>query len=596
MPAHRAPRLRSLALLALGVSLALALGAVPTYEAWRAARHHRAAAERTLQEYAGFAARSYVQMLGSRTYIAVTSVFAPLGAADKRHAGGPMALRHVRRAADEWMRCRCGPALRPEYLYRVRLRDGAIEFDGPAPSAARRAWLLAEARVVAGWPAAKKWSYAASADTTGPDLHFAYMTVWRDTAGVPVALYGFGVHPDTLRAALLADTAKAHVPLLPVAGAERIPADSLLSLAAVDSAQRRVLPISRRAYPLTYAAVVPGNASVGELQIRAALNPAVAGALLVGGLPPSRTPLLVAMLALTVALLGTLVWVAARAMELARLRADFVASVSHELRTPLAQILLFAESVQLGRMRSRRDVLRASDVIVTETRRLMQLVGNLLLFGRTARGAYEPARTPTALAPLVREVLDGFAPVAAAAESRVRAPRLDDVVVPADGDALRQVLLNLLDNAVKYGPPGQVIGVGVALVGDRARVWVEDEGPGIPAADRARAWEPFVRLRRERETGGAGSGIGLAVVREIVERHGGTACIESTPAGGACVVVELPRARERAAHEALAADRRRVPPPPRGAPDAEPAPAERHDAVRDAERDAARDDTDGDER
>ena len=263
------------------------------------------------------------------------------------------------------------------------------------------------------------------------------------------------------------------------------------------------------------------------------------------------------MAAMAAALLVTLVVLTVRAMELARLRAEFVASVSHELRTPLAQILLFAESVQLGRMRTRKDVLRASDVIVTETRRLMQLVGNLLLFGKTARGAFRATRTPTALAPLVREVMEGFAPLAAVAESRVRTLRLDDIVAPADGDALHQVLLNLLDNAVKYGPPGQAIGVGLALVGDRARLWVEDEGPGIPPADRARAWQPFVRLRVESEGAAAGSGIGLAVVREIVAQHGGTARIESTPAGGACVVVELPEARERSASERLDGDRPR---------------------------------------
>jgi signal transduction histidine kinase len=102
------------------------------------------------------------------------------------------------------------------------------------------------------------------------------------------------------------------------------------------------------------------------------------------------------------------------------------------------------------------------------------------------------------------------------------------------------VLLNLLDNAVKYGPRGQTISLGLALADGRARLWVEDEGPGIPPGDRARVWRPFVRLARDVDRQTAGSGIGLSLVREIVTRHRGTARIEGTPAGGTRVVVELP--------------------------------------------------------
>jgi signal transduction histidine kinase len=108
---------------------------------------------------------------------------------------------------------------------------------------------------------------------------------------------------------------------------------------------------------------------------------------------------------------------------------------------------------------------------------------------------------------------------------------------------MRQVLLNLLDNAVKYGPRGQTVSLGLALTDGRARLWVEDEGPGIPPSDRARVWRPFVRLARDVDRQTAGSGIGLSLVREIVIRHRGTARFESSPAGGTRVVVELPGAR-----------------------------------------------------
>jgi signal transduction histidine kinase len=115
-----------------------------------------------------------------------------------------------------------------------------------------------------------------------------------------------------------------------------------------------------------------------------------------------------------------------------------------------------------------------------------------------------------------------------------------NAVVSFDRDALRQILLNLLDNAVKYGPAGQTITVSSEIVGDRARISVEDQGPGIPHTDRLRVWEPYVRLNRDVESATGGSGIGLSVVRELVTLHGGRTRAEGAPSGGARVVIELP--------------------------------------------------------
>jgi signal transduction histidine kinase len=193
-------------------------------------------------------------------------------------------------------------------------------------------------------------------------------------------------------------------------------------------------------------------------------------------------------------------------------------------------------------MRTRRDVRVAGGVIVGEARRLLRLVDNVLLFGRENR-RLEVQMKEEPLAALVRDVVAGFAPVAAAVETRLATVRVDDVAAPVDDEAIRQVLLNLLDNAVKYGPRGQTVSLGLALADGRARLWVEDEGPGIPPGDRARVWRPFVRLARDVDRQAAGSGIGLSLVREIVTRHRGTATIEGTPGGGTRVVVELPGAR-----------------------------------------------------
>ncbi len=117
----------------------------------------------------------------------------------------------------------------------------------------------------------------------------------------------------------------------------------------------------------------------------------------------------------------------------------------------------------------------------------------------------------------------------------------DGVVAPVDADALRQMLVNLLDNAVKYGPADQLITVRLEAAEGKACIRVEDQGPGIPAADRERIWGRFWRLERDRGTAVAGTGIGLSVVRELVALHGGRAWAEDARGGvGACFVIELP--------------------------------------------------------
>jgi len=137
-------------------------------------------------------------------------------------------------------------------------------------------------------------------------------------------------------------------------------------------------------------------------------------------------------------------------------------------------------------------------------------------------------------------LVENFAPIAAARRMRITAPEGGNVVAPVDADALRQMLINLLDNAVKYGPEGQRIAVALAAENGTARVLVDDEGPGVPAGDRERIWERFWRLQRDRGSAVAGTGIGLAVVRELAELHGGRSWVEDAPAGGARFVIEVP--------------------------------------------------------
>jgi signal transduction histidine kinase len=285
---------------------------------------------------------------------------------------------------------------------------------------------------------------------------------------------------------------------------------------------------------------------MGRVQVQVALRPDLAPKLVIGGMPRSNVPMLLSLLALTAVLVVAALLQLRREYELSRLRADFVSGVSHELRTPLAQIRMFSETLLLGRVRSDEERERSLEIIDQESRRLTHLVENLLHFSRSERRLTRLSPAPASLAPLLREAAEGFAPLAAARGVSLWTELTDGVVAPVDADALRQMLLNLLDNAVKYGPSGQTVTLSLKVTDGRALVCVDDQGPGIPAADRERIWDRFWRLERDRGSAVAGTGIGLSVVRELVALHGGRVWAEDAPASerggraGSRFVIELP--------------------------------------------------------
>jgi signal transduction histidine kinase len=201
---------------------------------------------------------------------------------------------------------------------------------------------------------------------------------------------------------------------------------------------------------------------------------------------------------------------------------------------------MFAETLLLDRVRSEDERSRYLAIIDREARRLSHLVENVLRFSRTERGTVRLVPHPHDLGPLVRDLIEEFRPLAAESGASLALLVPDGAVALVDDDALRQVLLNLLDNAVKYGPNGQEVVVGVTPGAARVQVWVEDEGPGIPPGDRERIWQRFIRLDQHKESAVAGTGIGLTVVRDLVDLHGGRSWVERGERGGARFVVEFP--------------------------------------------------------
>jgi signal transduction histidine kinase len=287
-----------------------------------------------------------------------------------------------------------------------------------------------------------------------------------------------------------------------------------------------------------YASESALDAEFGSLRLGVALNPKAAESLIIGGLPRSRLPLLVGLITLTSGLVLIAIVQLRREQEFARLRADFISGVSHELRTPLAQIRMFGETLLLGRVRSRDEHQRSLAIIVQESQRLSHLIENVLQFSRAERGTPSVSLTPMRLDTLLDDIVDSFTPLANAKRASITRRIEDGLTVPVDPGAFRQIILNLLDNAVKYGPVGQAITVTAQREHDWARITVEDEGPGVATDQVARIWQPFYRVSTD-GTATGGTGIGLAIVKQLIDLHQGRVSVERRESGGARFVVEL---------------------------------------------------------
>jgi len=296
--------------------------------------------------------------------------------------------------------------------------------------------------------------------------------------------------------------------------------------------------------PVVRARTTMASASaiaVPAWDVRVMLNTTRGSPAMAPFVPQFVLSLLLALLSLTIGLAVVMLFRLRREQAFARQRSTFTSAVSHEMRTPLAQILLFGETLQLGRTRTDADRALATGAIVQEARRLMRLVDNVLRFTRLEQGPAALRQEAVAVDALVRETSRQFAPLAETSGATLEVIAPHGVEALADADALRQVLLNLLDNAVKYGPPSQHVVTRVERVADAIVVSVEDEGPGIPSRDRERIWRPFERASHPLLSR-SGSGLGLTIVRELVGAMGGRVTCESARADGtgARFIVRLP--------------------------------------------------------
>lgn len=240
-----------------------------------------------------------------------------------------------------------------------------------------------------------------------------------------------------------------------------------------------------------------------------------------------------------------------RLRELDQLRASFLRAVSHELRTPLTVVVGIAET--LRDRRHQLDELQLDELIgriASNSERLQQLLVNLLDIDRISRGVVQAIRTPTDMGILARRMVD---------EAEVGSRLVDvlvvgDTVIDIEASKVERIVENLLNNAVRHTPDGTPVRVTVEGSASAVVLTVEDDGPGVHDDLRASLFEPFIQGRSAADSPRPGTGIGLALVQQFAELHGGSATVTTASSGGARFEVHLPRLEQQVPGDDARAD------------------------------------------
>ena len=231
---------------------------------------------------------------------------------------------------------------------------------------------------------------------------------------------------------------------------------------------------------------------------------------------------------------------------LGQLRSDFIANLSHELKTPLSLIRMFSELIALGKLKDSDSARQYGEIILRESDRLSHLIDNVMDFSRIERGEGLEMQ-PGNLGEVVERVLDVYRHRLDREQVRLRT-QIESALpqVRMDSNAIALVLLNLVENAVKYGGDAAEIAVRLGKKNGHVLLQVEDHGPGIPPDEQKRVFDRFYRMKSDLARPIRGAGIGLSLVRQIAEAHGGRVTLESQIGRGSTFTVALPAAESPA--------------------------------------------------
>lgn len=541
----------------------IGLTALAVVDAQRAVRSQQAITQRALREYATFAAWSYAQHLNEALTTLLRESLGAVNHGDNMHTSARVPdagdLAHYLPWDAQCMchRARSGP--NPATFFALKIGSERLDVGLNTPADPMHGWEVDRpmpeplAMGFAGdySPNERKWlvdTLTRRIRRAGQPDH-GYTLVVGETDSIPVVA-GYTLMPTSWGDTMVYGARYSTRALSEMLSAV-LDGNGLLPATFTEGRRNRdVLAVrvhDRDGHPLFDSAPglgspleahidLPGRS--GALGVDAIIRPEVAGTLIIGGAPPSRLPFLLGLLGLAAALAVVAVAQLRREGELARLRADFVSSVSHELRTPLAQIKLYLETLRLGRAKTEAEREWSLGHIDRETTRLHYLVENVLRFSRLGRGDATSAE-PSNLAEEVEHVVDEFRPLAASRRVHLVTRIEARPTLAMRPEALRHILLNLLDNAVKYGPNEQTVRVTLAQRDGVVELSVADEGPGVSANEREQIWSPFARGAAASAKGG--SGIGLTIVREVVEQHDGRCWVDPVSGSrGARFIVTLP--------------------------------------------------------
>lgn len=505
-------------------------------EVVRTERSYHREAEATLEDHAHVAAWQYAHwaeaLLGSR----VNRVMQPL-------LVGPWNDISLKELLDDSIaavkRCDC-PQLKPEWAF--RFRNGKLSTSKTVPpalhqaihdhvSAARQDEAGASEALHAEFTRFSGDLYLVGHRGTGNDEEIiGLMTPAEGLDSTLAELRGrIALLPPTL---LDRETATEMLAVRVLAGREVLHASG--SVSAEDSFHTARVDLRDGGSPLGQTPTV-----LSGVTIEARLDESAADHLLIGGSPRSRLPSLLGLLVLSMVLATIAIRQVFAERRLARLRTEMVAGIAHDLRTPLAKMRMYIETLRLGRTRNDREKRRALEIADRESLRLTELVDNVLRFHAAERGAVRVVPREMDLADFLRHMAAECRSLHPDNKFALRIGEDTERRVAADPDALKRIVHNLVENAARYAGPGTTITLCLERARDGTALAVEDEGPGIPLEARERIWKRFARGVSAASPAYQGTGIGLAVVMELVRAHGGDVAIETAPGGGARFVVVL---------------------------------------------------------
>ena len=530
------------------------VSALAVLESMHNARDRKLAAERTVRDYAMFASYLYT----TRAYLFTRE---RARAFDPIHPGMPWIRSQLPPAtvlaANPDTTEQCGPPGQwPVYRFRLDLPSRAITYAGVRPVSEIDRIIRDSLPALANAPWVKRSGFGyLFIEPPGGRETIAYSAA-LDSAEKIIAVYGYrscyGVR-DTSDYSQMYRIVKVLPPMVPgyveedvrstvtaprgdssekVTGTRwpmGMPAESLLTLTITDAQRRTIYQHPKGPSKESRFYGVSPLGFVGPATFWVSLRPDVARLLVQGGIPESRLPASLLLLAGSIVLAIAGFASLRSEVRLVNSRQRFLANVSHELRTPLQQILTFVQLLRLGRTRTDAEREQSLEIIERETHRLIALSNSVLSAAKP-----QPALRvePVNVGDVVQTAAVFFAPLAQGRKMRVDIDAPDQAVARGDPGAIRQILVNVLDNAAKYGPIGQTITIGVRKEGKIVRLWVDDSGPGIPASQRENVWKAFFRIGGTVDDSTGGAGLGLSIVRDLAIAMDARADLSESPGGG----------------------------------------------------------------